>query len=163
MEVPSQKWLSERPNSVNAEEHPRGSISRLEHEFLWIFQEDSYYFEPKPPTSYTPYGLFFPQNGEQNSVVLNSEEVKHDEMMGPYRKCNTPLYCLTESPILQLFIPILILTICPPPPIYPNYFGIANPIHLFLTRLILQVHIITWKNWQVMFFNSAMVLPSGTQ
>lgn len=29
---------------------------------------------------------------------------------------NATLYCLTESPILQLFIPIAILTNCAPPP-----------------------------------------------
>lgn len=127
--------------SVNTEGHPRGSISRLQHEFLQIFQEDSYYLEPKFSIYYTPYGLFFPQNGEQKSVMLNSEEVKHNEMMGPYRKCNKPLYCLTESPTLQLFIPILILTNCPP----PHPFGIANLIHLSLTRLTLQVHIIHAK------------------
>lgn len=114
------------------EGHSRGSGSSLEHEFLQVFQEDSYYFQPKTSIYYAPYGLFFHQNRKQNSVMLNSEEAKRDQMTGHYRKCNTPPYQLMGGPILHLFIPILISTNDP----QGSY------------------------NRQVMFFDSIMVLPS---
>lgn len=102
----SQEWLSKRPNSVNIDRHTKGSVVRLQHKFLWIFQDAVTILSQKLAFLILRMVCSSPRLGK--SIQMNLKEVKYTEMTGPQRKCNRPLYCLTESPTPHLFFPILV-------------------------------------------------------
>lgn len=96
----------------------------------------------------------YPELGKR--IQLNLKEVKYTEMIGPQRKCNRPLHCLTEIPILHLFFLTLIAPQWPPDlsklhwksELHPPLFNQADH-----TRCIIKQ-----ENWQAMSFNSITVL-----